>query len=47
MKEIRKKPVFALFVSNRTTFPQEIVTAAMDEVSGFFARKFELEEPVR
>ena len=38
MKEIRRKPVFALFVSNRTTFPQEIVNAAMDEVSAAMKR---------
>ena len=38
MKEIKRKPVFALFVSNRTTFPQEIVTAAMDEVAAAMKR---------
>lgn len=38
MKEINRKPVFALFVSNRTTFPQEIVTAAMDEVAAAMKR---------
>lgn len=38
MKEIKRKPVFALFVSNRTTFPQEIVRAAMEEVSAALER---------
>ena len=38
MKEIRKNTTFALFVSNRTTFPQEIVKKAMEEVSGALKR---------
>ena len=38
MKELRSKPVFALFVSNRTTFPQEIVNAAVKEVSAAMKR---------
>jgi len=38
MRESRKKTTFALFVSNRTTFPQEIVKAAMGEAAAAMQR---------